>query len=220
MSNVTKGIKLYYERFGTGDPLIMIHGNGENHEIFLEAIEILKKKFTVYAIDLRGHGRSSKVMEFHYQDMANDIYEFIQLKKIQKPIFYGFSDGGILGLLLASKYPDLFDSLIISGANINPCGIKKRWYYLFQMIYFFNKDPKFKMMLMEPNILESDLEKIQVNTLVLAGQNDMIREEHTKFIAETIPNSKLKILKAQTHGNYIVHSKKIAYIILDYITKL
>ena len=219
MSNITKGIKLYYERFGTGAPLIMIHGNGESHEVFLEAIEILRKKFTVYAIDLRGHGRSSQVKEFHYQDMANDIYEFIQLKQIQKPIFYGFSDGGILGLILASKYPDLFESLIISGANLNPYGIKKRWYYLFQMIYFIKKDPKFKMMVMEPHIQESDLEKIQINTLVLAGQKDMIREEHTKFIADTIPNSKLKILKAQTHGSYIVHSKKIAYIILDYITK-
>ncbi len=217
-SNSKNNINLYYEKMGIGTPLIMIHGNGENHEIFKEAIEILKKKFTVYAIDLRGHGKSSPVNEYHYLEMANDIYEFIKLKQIEKPIFYGFSDGGILGLLLASQYPQLFDSLIISGANLNPRGLKKRWYYLFQILYFFHKDPKFKMMLTEPNISVKELNKISVKTLVLAGKKDMIAQEHTTFIADSIKNSKLKILDAEGHGSYIVHSKKIAYEIFNFIS--
>ena len=53
-------IKLYYEKKGEGAPLIMLHGNGESHEIFDEATEVLKRKFTVYAIDSRGHGKRSK----------------------------------------------------------------------------------------------------------------------------------------------------------------
>ena len=67
------GVRLFYEKQGTGKPLILLHGNEENHRIFDEAIELLKKHYTVYAVDSRGHGQSDKVLEYHYLDMAKDI---------------------------------------------------------------------------------------------------------------------------------------------------
>ena len=96
MIQQTSKINLYYEKTGTGVPLIMLHGNGEDHTIFNKATAVLKKHFTVYAIDTRGHGKSSPVDELHYEDMANDVYEFICKLNLEKPIVYGFSDGGIL----------------------------------------------------------------------------------------------------------------------------
>ena len=74
----TRNVELYYEKTGEGEPLILLHGNGESHEIFNEAIEVLKRKFTVYAIDTRGHGQSSPVLEIHYDDIAHDVYRFIK----------------------------------------------------------------------------------------------------------------------------------------------
>ena len=72
------GIKLYYEKTGEGEPIILIHGNGESHKIFDVAVNVLKTQFTVYAVDSRGHGQSSAIKEIHYDDMAEDIFCFIK----------------------------------------------------------------------------------------------------------------------------------------------
>ena len=97
------GINLFYEVSGSGRPLIMVHGNGEDHTIFKEAVDILNDHFRVYAIDSRDHGQSSKVSDLHYSDMADDILVFMNDLNLTDVTFYGFSDGGILGLLLAQK---------------------------------------------------------------------------------------------------------------------
>lgn len=212
---VNDSISLYYEKIGTGAPLIMVHGNGEDHTIFKEAIELLKEEFTVFALDVRGHGKSSPVKEYHYQEMAEDIYEFIKGLGINKPVFYGFSDGGILGLILGLNYPDLFAKLIISGANTEPAGLKKGWLRIFKIMYGLTKSAQIKMLLDEPDITTQQLETIQVKTYVVAGKRDLIRESHTKMIAEHIPDSTLIILPKESHGSYIVHNRKIADIILD-----
>ena len=75
-------IELFYEKYGSGKPIILIHGNGEDHSIFDEIIPLLSNYFTVYAVDLRGHGKSSKINEYNYQDMADDIlYQRIKPRK-------------------------------------------------------------------------------------------------------------------------------------------
>ena len=212
--------ELYYEAVGSGDSLIMIHGNGESHEIFNEAVKLLAPHFTCYLIDSRGHGQSQKVSEFHYADMAEDIYQFIQALSLQNITYYGFSDGGIIGLLLASRYPNLFDRMIISGANTSPAAISD-WaeenYPDWRRI--IRKDPLFKLMMTEPDITAEQLGAITVPTLVLAGSEDVIDEEDTRFIASSIHGAELKILEGEDHDSYIVGSAKIAELILDYCEK-
>ena len=208
-------IKLNFERSGKGQAIILLHGNGEDHKIFDKAIPILEKHFTVYAIDSRGHGSSEEVKEFHYFDMVEDIKEFIINENIDNPIVYGFSDGGIIALLLASMYPKLLSKIIISGANINPKGLKTIWIILFKVMYLIKKDSKVKMMLEEPNISIEMLNKIEIPTVVLAGSRDVIKEKHTKLIVDNIKNSQLQILAGEDHGSYIIHNKKIANMILE-----
>ena len=203
-------IKLYYEKSGTGRPLLLLHGNGETHKIFDKAIPLLAERFTVYAIDSRGHGQSEAVMEYHYDDFAEDIRCFIDELKLERPILYGFSDGGIVGLLLAAKYPQLLSQMIISGANLQPEGIRTGWLKLFQCINAIVKDPKMTMMLKEPNITAEMLGSIVIPTTVLAGSRDMVKQNHTQYIADSIPNSKLNILRGEGHGSYVLHSTKIA----------
>lgn len=209
-------INLFYTCTGSGAPLIMLHGNGEDHTIFDEAVALLSKHFTVYAIDSRDHGQSDKVDELHYDDMAEDIHAFIEELGMEKPILYGFSDGGIVGLLLAIKYPELLSKVIGSGVNVNPDGLVKGWHIIFKIIYFFNRDRKFKMMLTEPNITKEMLSKISIPVFLTGGSKDMIRQEHMKMIAENIPGAKLSILEGEKHGSYIVHSQKIAEVIMEY----
>ncbi|MBP0986192.1 MAG: alpha/beta hydrolase [Oscillospiraceae bacterium] len=212
------GIDLFYEVKGTGDPLLMVHGNSEDHTIFDEAAEVLKDRFTVYLVDSRDHGQSTKVSDLHYSDMADDLLVFLNDLDLQNVTFYGFSDGGILGLLLAQK-TDRISRLIVSGANMTPDGVKGSLKILVKFLYFFSKDSKLKMMLNEPHITAEELSSIKVPTTVIAGEKDLVRQKETEAIAAAIPGSKLRILKGEGHGSYIVHKTAIADLILEETAK-
>ena len=190
-----KGANLYYEKSGSGKPLVLIHGNGEDHTIFDQIIPILNPHFTVYAIDSRGHGKSSSCETFDYDEMAEDFKEFIEKLKLEKPILFGFSDGGIIGLILGYKYPNLLSAMVVSGANITPQGLTDYWFGEFEKLYKEKGESKIKMILEQPNIEASALEKITIPVLVTAGEDDIVKEEHTKLIADHIKNSKLIIYK-------------------------
>lgn len=210
----TGKIKLYYEKTGTGKPIILLHGNGEDHKIFNKTVQILKNHYTVYAIDSRDHGKSGKVTELHYEDMADDIYDFITMLGIEKPIVYGFSDGGILALILAVKHQDILSKIIVSGVNAAPNGLKTIHILTYKISYFFHKNPKVKMMLTEPNISDNMLKSIKIPAVITAGSNDMIKQRHMQHIADCVPNSTFTIFKNELHGSYIVNSTKIAEFIL------
>ncbi|ETP72995.1 putative hydrolase or acyltransferase of alpha/beta superfamily [Lachnospiraceae bacterium JC7] len=208
-------LELYYEKTGTGKTLVMLHGNGEDHSIFDEAVEVLKQDFMCYCIDSRGHGMSSPVDEFHYDDMADDVIDFLDEMDLSDVTLYGFSDGGIIGLIAAAKC-DRIKNLIISGANLDPGGVKFHWRLLFRMMYLFGRDPKIKLMFREPDIKDETLKKIRAKTLVLAGSNDLIVEKQTRHIAETIPGAELRIMDGEDHGSYIIHKTKIGESIRDF----
>lgn len=208
-------IKLYYEKSGTGAPLILTHCNSMSHKIFHPAIKKLSKHFTVYAIDSRDHGKSTKVKHLHYEDMVQDMYEFITKLGIEKPIFYGFSDGGIVGIMLAAKYPSLISGLIISGASISPESTKPLPMFFFKLGAFFVPTDKMKLMLREPNISDDELKAVNVPTLVTCGTHDLIKQSHSEHIAKTIPDAKLKVFKGQGHSGYIMYSTKIADCIIE-----
>ncbi len=206
------GIDIWYEKTGDGPPILLLHGNGESHNIFRVLANQLKDRYTVYALDSRDHGQSGKTPELHYDLMAEDTAQFIIALKLERPLLFGFSDGGILGLLLASKYPDLLSRMVISGASLNPGSTRCCWDVLFRIIYFFSRSRKFKLMLTEPHITAEQLQKIKIPVLVLAGEKDIIKEEDTRFIAGNIPGALLKILKKENHMSYVINSSKLYHI--------
>ena len=173
--------------------MILLHGNGEDHSIFAETAEILKEHFAVYMPDTRGHGRSEGVEEYHYADMAEDLRELIRALGLERPLLCGFSDGGIVGLLAAVRDPGLLSAMVLCGANLTPKGMKTRWYRLFQKEYQRTGDAKLKLMLREPR-------------------------RETERIAAGIPGSRLKILKGEDHGSYIVHCGKLAELLADFFS--
>ena len=217
MKVFVNNVNLYYETFGEGQPIILLHGNQETHEIFDKLIDKLKDNYKVYAIDSRCHGKSENPVDISYNLMCDDIIDLIKKLHIQKPILYGFSDGGIIGILIAIKEPTLLSKLIVSGANISP-DVLTFWDNLItKTFYFFTRSKYIKMMLNEPNIPLSDLQKIVIPVHVIAGEKDVIKYEHTKLIADNIKNSTLEIVKGEKHGSYIIHSDKIYKIIKKYI---
>ena len=95
------GVSLHYAVMGEGRPVVLVHGNGESHDLFDTQIgQLTEAGYRVYAPDSRGHGANEPLNEYHYSDMAEDMYQFIQKMGLKKPAFYGHSDGGIIGMLL------------------------------------------------------------------------------------------------------------------------
>lgn len=217
MHITVNGVRLYYEVTGAGRPLVMAHCNSMDHKIFRRAVKVLEQRFTVYCPDSRDHGRSEKVKTLHYEDMAEDMYRFITALELKKPVFYGFSDGGIIGLLLASDHPDLLSALIVSGASLRPDSTKDLPMRFFKLWSHVDRSDKMQIMMREPDITDEILGRIRVPTFVTAGEKDVIKLSHTEHIANTVPGAKLKIFPKAGHTGYIVNSEKIAEYILSVI---
>lgn len=197
-------IILNYIKKGTGTPLILLHGNGEDYHIFDKLIEKLSNDFTVYAMDSRNHGKSSKTNDFSYKTMAEDTYLFIKKLNLKNVSVIGFSDGGIISLLIAIQYPDLIKKMALLGVNLSPKDLKKSVYDFIVKEYENTKSPLFKLMMEEPNIELSELKNITTDSLIIAGENDLSDKQIFQSIADTVPNSQLKIIKGHDHGSYII----------------
>lgn len=209
-------IDMYYEIQGQGSPVILVHGNGEDHKIFNVLLKDLAKQNKVYTIDSRCHGKSTNTEKLTYNMMAKDTIKFIKKLGIQNPVFYGFSDGGIIGLLIAIKEPKLLKKLIISGANLNPQGLHEK--VQAKVLKIANRGNKlYKLMANEPDITLDELHTIETPTVILAGEKDVVKREHTELIASNIKDSVLDIIQGEDHTSYVVHSKKLFPILKRYI---
>ena len=214
MRVTTNGVSIYYEVRGKKGPaLIMLHGNGEDHRIFDRAVDYLEQVFTVYLVDTRGHGESSPVREYHYQDMVDDLSEFIRKLKLDKPTVCGFSDGAIVGLMFASQNPGVLSYLIACGANTRPETLGGFRMVLDRMGDLSKKDPLLRLMLTEPDITKEDLSRIDVPVTVVAGSRDCVKRSDTELIANSIPGAELVIMKRADHSSYIAHSTRIVDVI-------
>ena len=212
-------ITLSYEVRGQGTPLLLVHGNGEDHTIFDRAVPVLAKSYRVYAPDSRCHGASEDTKHISYDLMAEDLIAFIKKLRLEKPIFYGYSDGGIIGLLIAMQEPELLSQLLISGANLTPGGLRWPTRLQIRLAALLGGGKLWKLMDREPAISPSALQAITVPVHVLAGERDVVKPAHTRLIADSIQNSTLRILPGETHGSYIVHSEKLCGVLGEYLKK-
>nr|WP_297165614.1 alpha/beta hydrolase [uncultured Dysgonomonas sp.] len=199
-------ITLNYIQEGQGEPLILLHGNGEDLQIFDKLISKLKKQFTVYAIDSRNHGSSTRTEDFSYETMAEDIHQFIEKLELKHVSVIGFSDGAIISLLLTLKYPQIFKKMVLLGVNLKPSDFKLDIYNSIVEEYEKTQDPLFKMMLEQPNIELDNLKEINTPTLVIGAEDDLYNEDSFQNIADTMPDAELKIMKGHDHGSYVINS--------------
>lgn len=212
------GIKMYYEIYGEGEPLLMLHGNGQSISAFMNQVDDFSKKYKVIIVDCRERGKSTydKTKELTFDIQVEDLKQFLDQQNIKKVKILGWSDGGILAILMALQHPDLVDKIACSGANIFPEGIidediKDSKETLAKLIKE-NKNGKnnvyidlYNLDLKYPNLKYEDLKAIQCPSLIVAGDKDVIKTEHTVKIAESIPKGQLAILPNSTH--YVVAEK-------------
>lgn len=200
-------IQLNYVEAGTGAPLVLLHGNGEDHTYFERQMGPFSERYRVIAPDTRGHGRSPRgTAPFTLEQFAQDLKEFLDGLGVARCCLLGFSDGANIALLFALKYPQCVDKLILNGADLYPAGVKLSTqlpivlgWGLLQVIRRFDKkaQPKWELldlMTTQPHIRPEQLAALTMPVLVVAGDRDMIREGHTRRIARSVPNSRLAIL--------------------------
>ncbi|RHQ15433.1 alpha/beta hydrolase [Clostridium sp. AM48-13] len=118
-------MNLYTKESGSGQPMVLLHGNGEDSSYFVNQISFFESKYLVIAVDTRGHGRSPRGCgTFTLERFADDLKGFLDRRGLRRIILLGFSDGGNIALIFALKYPGYVDRLILNGANLNPFGMK------------------------------------------------------------------------------------------------
>lgn len=222
------GVKLFYEIYGEGEPLLMIHGNGGSFSCFENQVKEFSKHFKVIVVDCRGRGNSTyqKGVELTFDLQVQDFNLFLGKLNIQKTNILGWSDGGIIGLLLALKHPEKVDKLVTSGANIFPEGViylddmKKTVAKLISKNQDHKNDLDIDLNNLDinyPNLNFTDLNVIKSKTLIIAGDHDIIKGEHTLKIYESIPDAQLAILPNSSHSALIENSKLFNEIVLRFL---
>lgn len=217
--------KIYYEEYGKGTPLIFLHGNNGSISDFYKQISFFSKNYRVIAIDTRGQGRSTDLTEseYSYKGFADDLFKVVEALKLDKINILGWSDGGNTGLIFNYKHPDLVGKLITIGANLNPAGIKEDVLNSFKQQALENKAGTNKrlinLMLNYPDITVEQLGKIKNPALIIAGSNDVIKEEHTKLIQIAIQNSELQIIADASHYVPFEQADKLNNIVLNFLKK-
>ncbi|MDR1378216.1 MAG: alpha/beta hydrolase [Synergistaceae bacterium] len=198
------GTTLFYEKTGTGSPMILLHGNGENHHIFDKVSAKLENDFTVYSVDSRNHGQSEKTSEYSYSVMAEDIYRFIEVLELKPVDLIGFSDGAIVALILAMNHGETVNKMALLGVNLNPEDFTEESYQFVKGTYENTKDPLFKLMLEEPHIELDEVKSVSIPILLVAAENDIFKPETFTNLAHVLPGATLKIIDGHDHESYIV----------------
>lgn len=200
-------IELDFLERGAGEPLILLHGNGESKEYFSAQLAHFCTKYRAIALDTRGHGGSPRgSAPFTLEQFALDLGEFMDARGIARANILGFSDGGNIALLFALNWPERVLRLVLNGANLYPTGMTPGvWmqteleYLRYAMLARLN--PRFaaraeltRLMARQPRISPERLRALAMPALVVAGERDMIRDAHTRLIFSRLPNAELAIL--------------------------
>jgi pimeloyl-ACP methyl ester carboxylesterase len=227
-----KDATLYYETYGSGEPLLLLHGNSQSIKAFSYQIGELSKKYKVIAVDSRGQGRSTDETTgaLSYDLFADDMKQLLDSLHIKKTNILGWSDGGNTGLIMAVKYPQYVNKLATMGANLFPTTeavedtvlnqVKQGLQHLQTKTDANSKMEVrlFNMLLTEPRLTFDEIKTIKAPTLIMAGEHDEIKDSHTRAIAAAIPNAKLMIFKGGSHYMPVEDAKWFNKTVLDFLT--
>jgi len=206
------GVRLYYEVYGAGEPLLLIHGNGGSIADFKAQVAFFRTRCKVIAMDSRDQGRSADSPgPINYETMTSDLVALLDYLHTGPVNVLGWSDGAIEALELGMNNPTKVKKIAAMAGNLDPDGAVSEIVALVkQSIASTSASVKessegkrklkvAQMLLDEPHIPVASLERITAPTLILAGDHDLIRDEHTLAIYHHIPNDELAIFPNATH---------------------
>ncbi|ATL45320.1 alpha/beta fold hydrolase [Elizabethkingia sp. HX WHF] len=218
-----KDAKIYYEEYGKGQPLLFLHGNNGSISDFSQQIPFFAKHYRVIAIDTRGQGRSTDLTQdtYSYQKFAADLYQVTKSLNLEQVDIVGWSDGGNTALIFNYEHPEMVNRIVAIGANMNPVGVKEKLIESLKKQIAGN-DPKtnqrlIQLMLDHPDIKSNQLSLITNPVLIVAGSDDVIKDEHTRLIHKLIRNSELAIIPNATHYIPFEQPEKLNELMLNFL---
>jgi pimeloyl-ACP methyl ester carboxylesterase len=238
------GLKTWFDTAGEGDPLVLLHGGLMTNDSWGAQMPVFAERFLALAPERRGHGHTPDVEgPLNYEDMAADTIGFLEAVVKEPAHLVGWSDGGIVGLLVAVARPDLVRKLVAISANSSPAsvaGVPESH----GMEAAAPDDPSMEMFRSphaasspdgpehwpiflkkyfemvgsaQPDIRPDELAGITAPTLVVSGDDDMVTLEHTIDIYRAIPNSELAIVPGTSHALLFEKPDLLNRIVLDFL---
>jgi pimeloyl-ACP methyl ester carboxylesterase len=232
------GVSTWTETRGSGDrTVVLLHGGFGNGDDLLDSIgRGLEARFRLVAFDRRGHGRTADTDEpFHYDDMAVHAIGVLEhLDAASEVHLVGWSDGGIVAMLVALRRPDLVDRLVLIGANFHVEGIDlpdpgDGAPPPTMLEAYASRSPDgadhfpvvaaktMAMFSTEPTLTTDELARIGHPTLVLVGDDDAVRLDHTAALYDALPAGRLCVVPGASHGVVFEHPGLVAAIITDFL---
>lgn len=237
-----RGLRMYYEVHGTGRPLLLLHGGAGNGEQFSNQVPEFSRVRRVIVPDACAQGRTSdRPGPFTYHEMAEDVVALMDHLKIARADIMGWSDGGNLGLDIAMHHPGRVDHLVTFGANARPDGLnapdrawadtatvrsfgpgmEEGWKKLAPDTtrYEAAMTKILALWRTQPNFTAEDLGRIRAKVLVCAGDHDVIRRDHTEWIAHAIPGARLWIVPDASHGAMLEKPALVNARVLEFLAR-
>lgn len=220
------GIKMYYEIYGQGKPLVLIHGGGSTIQTtFGRIIPMLARKYKVIAMDLQAHGRTSdRDAPVSFVQDASDVVTLLKNLRISKADFFGFSNGGTTAMEIAINHPEMVNKIILGSALCKRNGVPAPFWDFMKHAELANMPKELKeaylkvsnnpkglqvmhdkdamRMVNFQDIPDEQIKSIKVPTLIIIGDQDVITPEHAVEVQRLIAHSSLAIIPG-VHGEYI-----------------
>jgi len=214
------GADIHYKEYGKGPPVVLLHGGLSNSDYWANQVAPLARSHRLILIDSRGHGRSTRDgRRYTYELMASDVLAVMDRLKVKKAAIVGWSDGAIIGLVLALKHPERLTRVFAFAANMDPSGVNVAGTEQPPFTTFIDQARKdyarlsptpngfddflaaiSKMWETEPNYTAADLGRIRVPVTIVDGDHDeAIKAEHTAYLARSVPGARLVWLKDTSH---------------------
>ena len=239
------GLKMYYEIYGEGMPLVLIHGGGSTIQTtFGRVIPQLAKNRKVIAVEMQAHGRTSdRNADLSFEQDADDVTTLLKNLQIGQADIFGFSNGGTTALHIAIRHPELVRKLILGSALAKRNGVPEQFWGFMKQARLDNMPPQLKeaykqvaadsnglqvmhdrdvkRMLNFKDVSDDKMKSVKAPTLIIIGDKDVITPEHAIEMHRLIPNAELAIIPGG-HGEYIgeITTVKQHYKESDFVTPM
>lgn len=220
------GLTLYYEIYGEGKPLVLLHGGGSTIQTtFQKVIPLFAKSRKVIAVELQAHGRTSdRDADLSFEQDADDVFTLLKNLNIARADFFGFSNGGTTTLQIAIRHPEIVDKMVLGSALAKRSGVPD-WFWDFMKQAKLDNMPEplkaaYRQVAPDPHglqvmhdrdarrmvnfkdIPDDQIRSIKAPTLIILGDKDVITPEHALELHRQIAHSELAIIPGG-HGAYI-----------------